>query len=52
MKQEISIISVVVNIFLFVGKITIGLLSNSASILAEGIDSGTDIFLLLLVVLE
>ena len=43
MKQKIAIISIVVNIFLFVGKIIVGFLSNSASILAEGIDSGTDI---------
>ena len=43
MKQKIAIISVIVNIFLFASKVIIGLLSNSASILAEGIDSGTDI---------
>ena len=43
MKQKIALISVVVNIFLFVSKVIVGLLSNSASILAEGIDSGTDI---------
>jgi len=43
MKQKIAIISIIVNIFLFISKIIVGLLSNSASILAEGVDSGVDI---------
>ena len=43
MKQKIVIISVAVNIFLFISKLAVGLLSRSSSILAEGIDSGTDI---------
>ena len=43
MKQKIAIISVVVNIVLFISKVVIGLLSGSSAILAEGIDSGTDI---------
>jgi len=43
MKQKIAISSIIVNAFLFISKISIGFLSKSASILAEGIDSGTDI---------
>ena len=43
MKQKIAIISVIVNIFLFISKVVIGLLTRSSAILAEGIDSGTDI---------
>ncbi len=43
MKQKISIISVIVNIVLFIGKVFVGYLTNSTAVLAEGIDSGTDI---------
>jgi cation diffusion facilitator family transporter len=43
MKEKIAITSVVVNIVLFLGKVIVGFLTNSTSVLAEGIDSGTDI---------
>jgi len=44
MKEKIALVSVVVNFFLALGKIVIGIIANSASILAEGIHSGMDIF--------
>ncbi|OYT34756.1 MAG: hypothetical protein B6U87_01565 [Candidatus Aenigmarchaeota archaeon ex4484_52] len=43
MKEKIALISIFVNLLLAVGKILIGILSNSASILAEGIHSGIDV---------
>ncbi len=44
MKEKIAIISILVNIVLATSKIIVGIFSNSASILAAGIDSFTDIF--------
>ena len=43
MKEKIATTSVFVNIVLFLGKVIIGFLTNSTAVLAEGIDSGTDI---------
>lgn len=43
MKEKISLIAVFVNLFLAVGKISVGVLSNSASVLAEGLHSGMDL---------
>ncbi len=43
MKEKIAIIAILANVFLFIGKVIVGLLTNSAAILAEGIDSGVDI---------
>ncbi|MCK4918670.1 MAG: cation transporter [Candidatus Pacebacteria bacterium] len=44
MKEKIAIISVLVNLFLAIGKTIIGLIIGSASVLAEGIHSGMDVF--------
>jgi len=44
MKEKIAFISILANIVLAAGKIIVGIFSNSASILAAGIDSFTDIF--------
>jgi len=44
MKEKIAIISVLSNIVLAGGKITIGVFSNSIAILASGVDSLVDIF--------
>lgn len=44
MKEKIATISIFANIVLAAGKITIGFFSNSAAILAAGIDSFVDIF--------
>lgn len=44
MKEKIAIISILANITLAAGKITVGLISNSAAILAAGVDSFVDIF--------
>jgi len=44
MKEKIAIISILANIVLASGKITVGIFSNSAAILAAGIDSFADIF--------
>ena len=44
MKEKISLMGILVNSFLAFGKITVGLLSYSASILAEGFHSLADIF--------
>ena len=44
MKEKISIIAIIVNVFLAFGKISIGILSKSAAILAEGIHSFMDVF--------
>ena len=43
MKEKIAGLSVFVNFILALGKIIVGLLANSAAILAEGIHSGMDI---------
>ena len=44
MKEKVAAISILANIILAGGKITVGVLSNSAAILAGGIDSLIDIF--------
>ncbi len=44
MKEKIAAVSILVNVILAGGKITIGVFSNSAAILAEGIHSFMDIF--------
>ena len=44
MKEKIAAISILANIILAGGKVTIGIFSNSAAILAEGIHSFMDIF--------
>jgi len=44
MKEKIAIISILANAILAVGKIIVGVFSNSAAILAAGIDSLVDIF--------
>jgi cation diffusion facilitator family transporter len=44
MKEKIALISVLVNMVLAGGKIVVGVLSNSAAVLAEGIHSLMDIF--------
>ncbi len=43
MKEKIALISVFVNLILAVGKIAVGLLAKSTSVLAEGIHSGMDV---------
>lgn len=42
-KSIISILAVIANVFLAIGKITIGFFSKSSSILADGINSATDV---------
>ncbi len=44
MKERIALISVVANVGLAITKIVMGLISHSASVLAEGFHSLTDIF--------
>jgi cation diffusion facilitator family transporter len=44
MKEKVAVISILANIILAVGKITVGIFSNSAAILAAGLDSFVDIF--------
>ena len=44
MKEKISILGIIVNILLAIGKIITGIFAKSASILADGINSGTDVF--------
>jgi len=44
MKEKIALVSILANIFLAGGKITVGFISRSAAILAEGIHSLMDIF--------
>ncbi len=44
MKERVASISILANMVLAGGKITVGLLSNSTAILAAGIDSFVDIF--------
>ena len=43
MKEKIALLSVFVNLILAIGKILIGFLAKSASLLAEGIHSGMDV---------
>ncbi len=42
-KERVSILSVLANLFLAIGKTAVGIISKSASILADGINSGTDV---------
>jgi len=44
MKEKIAKISILANVILAGGKITVGIFSNSASVLAEGIHSLMDVF--------
>ena len=44
MKEKIAILSILANLVLAASKIVIGFLANSASVLAEGFHSLTDIF--------
>ncbi len=44
MKEQISILGIIANVLLAIGKITTGIFAKSASILADGINSGTDVF--------
>jgi len=44
MKEKVATISILANMILAGGKITVGIFSNSAAILAGGIDSFVDIF--------
>lgn len=44
MKEKIASLSILANMVLAAGKITVGIFSNSAAILAAGIDSFVDIF--------
>ncbi len=44
MKEQISILGIIANVLLAVSKITAGILTKSAAVLADGINSGTDIF--------
>jgi len=43
MKEKIAGLSVFVNLILAIGKIIVGLLAKSASVLAEGVHSGMDV---------
>jgi len=43
MKTKISFLSVMVNLLLALGKITIGIMAKSAALVADGIHSGTDV---------
>jgi len=42
-KNFISVLAVIANLFLAIGKILVGFISKSASILADGINSATDV---------
>ncbi len=44
MKEKISILGIIANVLLAIGKIITGIFTKSASILADGINSGTDVF--------
>jgi cation diffusion facilitator family transporter len=44
MKEKIASLAIFANVVLAAGKITVGFFSNSAAVLAAGIDSFTDIF--------
>jgi len=43
MKEKIAGLSIFVNLILAIGKIAVGLLAKSASVLAEGVHSGMDV---------
>ena len=42
-KKLISAIAIIANLFLAIGKILVGLISKSAAVFADGINSGTDV---------
>lgn len=42
--RKVSILGIVANLFLFIIKIVVGVMSNSQGLLADAINSGTDIF--------
>lgn len=42
--RKVSILGIVANLFLFIIKIVVGVISNSQGLLADAINSGTDIF--------
>jgi cation diffusion facilitator family transporter len=42
-KEKASIISIIVNVFLSIGKVFAGIISGSAALLADGIHSGLDV---------
>jgi cation diffusion facilitator family transporter len=42
-KEKASIISIIVNIFLSIGKVFAGIISGSAALLADGLHSGLDV---------
>jgi len=44
MKEKIAQISILANVILAGGKITVGAISNSTAVLADGVDSFVDIF--------
>lgn len=44
MKEKIALISILANVFLSAGKISVGIIANSSAIIAAGIDSFVDIF--------
>jgi len=44
MKKKVAILSILANMILAAGKITVGVFSNSAAVLAGGVDSFVDIF--------
>ena len=44
MKEKVALLSILANMLLAGGKITVGVLSNSAAILADGFHSFVDIF--------
>lgn len=43
MKEKIAILSIFVNLILAIGKLIVGFLTKSASVLAEGVHSGMDV---------
>jgi len=43
MKEKVALLSVFVNLVLAVGKIVVGFLAKSSSVLAEGVHSGMDV---------
>jgi len=44
MKEKISVLGIIANLFLAISKISVGLLAKASSVLADGINSGTDVF--------
>ena len=44
MKEKIAIIAILANIILAAGKIVVGIIANSAAVLAEGVHSFMDVF--------